>query len=105
MTLKGKQIYSEKREHNFAVTCDFGQIKVEDYDVLVIPGSHFPEYLCFNEKVLSLVRHFAQNNKPLASICHDQQILATAGVLEGKSCYSLSILNLIYSMLKPSDRR
>jgi len=32
------------------------------------------------------VRHFASAGKPIAAICHGVQVLATAGVLEGKAC-------------------
>jgi len=32
------------------------------------------------------VRHFAEAGKPIASICHGQQVLAAAGVVEGKLC-------------------
>ena len=34
----------------------------------------------------SIVRHFAEANKPIASICHGAQVLAAAGVVEGKRC-------------------
>jgi protease I len=33
-----------------------------------------------------MVRHFAAANKPIAAICHAGQVLAAAGVLEGRSC-------------------
>ncbi len=33
-----------------------------------------------------MVRHFAHAEKPLASICHGQQVLVAAGVVEGKAC-------------------
>jgi len=36
--------------------------------------------------VLEIVRHFAVANKPIAAICHGAQVLAAAGVLEGKEC-------------------
>ncbi len=36
--------------------------------------------------MIELVRHFAAGDKPIASVCHGQQILAAAGVLEGKRC-------------------
>jgi protease I len=52
----------------------------------VIPGGRAPEYIRLNEKVLSIVRHFMEKKKPIASICHGQQVLAAAGVLSGKSC-------------------
>jgi protease I len=32
------------------------------------------------------VQHFASANKPIAAICHGAQLLAAAGVIEGKSC-------------------
>ncbi|MDI6602510.1 MAG: DJ-1/PfpI family protein [Patescibacteria group bacterium] len=82
----GEQTYSEKPGHNFALTATFEEIDPKDYDGLVIPGGRAPEYIRLNEKVLSIVRHFMENNKPVASICHGQQVLAAAGVLKGKSC-------------------
>jgi protease I len=36
--------------------------------------------------VIEIVRHFSKANKPIAAICHAAQILAAAGVLEGKKC-------------------
>ena len=32
------------------------------------------------------MRHFASADKPIAAICHGAQVLAAAGVIEGKSC-------------------
>jgi protease I len=31
-----------------------------------------------------MVRHFAEMQKPIASVCHGQQILAAAGLLAGR---------------------
>lgn len=36
--------------------------------------------------MLRIVRDFAAADKPIASICHGQLILAAAGVLKGKRC-------------------
>jgi protease I len=83
---EGDQTYSEKRGHNFAINATFEEINAEDYDGLVIPGGRAPEYIRLNEDVLNIVRHFAEAGKPIASICHGQQVLAAAGVVEGKLC-------------------
>src|SRR5712691_10480483 len=83
---EGDQTYSEKRGHNFSLNAAFEQIKPENYDALVIPGGRAPEYIRLNERVLEIVRHFAQANKPIAAICHGAQVLAAAGVLEGRTC-------------------
>jgi D-lactate dehydratase len=39
-----------------------------------------------DKSVLTLVQKFVQANKPFASICHDQLILAAAGVVSNKTC-------------------
>lgn len=33
-----------------------------------------------------MVRHFAEADKPIAAICHGAQLLAAAGILEGREC-------------------
>lgn len=83
---EGAQTYSEKPGHNFTLNATFNEIEAEAYDALVIPGGRAPEYIRLNEKVLQITRHFATANKPIAAICHGAQVLAAAGVLEGKRC-------------------
>jgi protease I len=68
------------------LNADFDAVNPADYDALVIPGGRAPEYLRLNDRVLQMVRHFAAAGKPIASICHGQQILIAAGVIEGKCC-------------------
>lgn len=83
---EGDQTYSEKRGHNFTLNASFAEVRPETYDALVIPGGRAPEYLRLNEDVLRIVRHFAEAKKPIAAICHAAQLLAAAGVLQGRSC-------------------
>ena len=83
---EGAQTYSEKPGHNFTLNATFAEVKAEDYDALVIPGGRAPEYLRLNPKVLDLVRHFFSADKPVAAVCHGAQILAAAGVLQGRKC-------------------
>ena len=83
---EGDQTYSEKPGHNFALNATFADINEADYDALVIPGGRAPEYIRLNERVLEIVRHFDAENKPIASICHGAQVLAAAGVLNGRFC-------------------
>ncbi|MCQ4269519.1 DJ-1/PfpI family protein [Pseudomonas kuykendallii] len=83
---EGDQTYSEKPGHLFALNADFASVRAEDYDALVIPGGRAPEYLRLNAKVLELVRAFDAAKKPIAAVCHGAQLLAAAGVLEGRAC-------------------
>ena len=83
---EGDQTYTEKPGHNFRLSATFDDVAPETYDGLVIPGGRAPEYLRLNPRVLEIVRHFVDANKPIAAICHGPQILVAAGVLEGKTC-------------------
>jgi len=83
---EGDQTYSEKRGHNFGLNATFDEVVPQAYDALVIPGGRAPEYLRLNEKVLDIVRHFADQHKPIASICHGLQVLTAADAVKGKLC-------------------
>jgi len=83
---EGEQTYSEKPGHNFALNYDFVQVRAESYDAMLIPGGRAPEYLRLNDRVLELVKAFDQAGKPIAAVCHGAQLLAAAGVLEGREC-------------------
>lgn len=85
---EGHQTYSEKPGHRFMLTHDFDAIQPGTCDALLIPGGRAPEYLRLNTNLLEMVRHFAKAKKPIAAICHGAQILAAAGVIEGKRCYA-----------------
>jgi protease I len=83
---EGDQTYSEKPGHNFTLNATFAEVKPESYDAVLIPGGRAPEYIRLNPDVLAAVRHFADAKKPIAAVCHAAQVLAAAGVLQGKSC-------------------
>ena len=79
---EGDQTYSEKPGHDITLTANFEGLDASSYDALVIPGGRAPEYLALDKTVIALVKHFIKGNKPVASICHGQQILSAAGVLQ-----------------------
>lgn len=81
---EGDLTYTEKQGHNFMLTYSFDQVNVNDYVGLAIAGGRAPEYLRLNEKVLEIVRHFFDTNKPVAAVCHGIQILTAAGVVKGR---------------------
>lgn len=83
---EGDQTYSEKPGHRFALNASFAEIELDSFDALVIPGGRAPEYLRLDKRVLEIVQHFAQANKPIAAVCHGTQLLTAAGVLKGRSC-------------------
>ncbi|XP_018816748.1 protein DJ-1 homolog D-like [Juglans regia] len=96
---EGDQTYSEKPGHNFVLTAKFEGLEASKYDALVIPGGRAPEYLALDDSVIALVKDFMETKKPVASICHGQQILAAANVLKGRKCtaYPAVKLNVVLS--------
>ncbi|NIT55769.1 MAG: DJ-1/PfpI/YhbO family deglycase/protease [Aliifodinibius sp.] len=82
---EGDQTYTEKPGHNFALNATFDKADPADYDGLVVAGGRAPEYLRREDGVLDMVRHFFEEDKPVAAICHGLQILSAADVINGKT--------------------
>ncbi len=62
----------------------FRDLVSEEYLGLVISGGRAPEYLRYDEDLLRVVRHFHEQGKPIASVCHGIEIIATADAIRGK---------------------
>ena len=90
MILKEIRLTVRKRGHNFALNATFDEVEAKDYHALVIPGGRASEYIRLNKKVLEMVKHFDEENKPIAAICHGPQILTAAGVLKGREMCRIS---------------
>ncbi len=76
-------VRSGRQSYTIARTVD-EEALAADLDAVVIPGGSSPAALRQHESVLAFVRRFAATGKPLAAICHGPQVLASAGVLEGR---------------------
>jgi len=81
----GFQTYQELRGHNFVINKDFDKVNPTEYDGLYIAGGRSAEYIRLNKRVIEIVQHFFQENKPVAAICHGIQVLTTAKVLQGRT--------------------
>lgn len=64
------QTYTEKIGNSFEVTTNFENLNPEDYCGLWLPGGRAPEYLRTNKKVLDIVKHFIDSQKPIVALCH-----------------------------------
>jgi protease I len=81
---EGDQTYTEKPGHQFTLNATFEDVDPDQYDALAIAGGRAPEYLRLNQRVIDIVRQFAEQRKPIAAICHAAQLLAAADVIRGK---------------------
>ena len=48
------------------------------------------EYLSVDENVVSMVKHFVDNKKPIAGICHAALLLAAVGAFKDKNATGLN---------------
>src|SRR4051794_29519645 len=65
------------------------EVDASDYDALLIPGGvGNPDQLRGDENMVSFVRDFFEQGKPVAAICHGPWVLVEAGVVHGRTVTS-----------------
>ncbi len=66
-------------------TKDTKECRVEDYDLLIIPGgAKCMEYIRQDEQILKFIADFHKAGKVVSSICHAAQMLISARLVKGK---------------------
>lgn len=61
----------------------------EDFDALLLPGGVLnPDLLRNNKQAVNFARHFADNRKPVAAICHGPWMLTEIGLAKDKNLTS-----------------
>lgn len=64
---------------------DFIDIKVDKYNLLIIPGgAKAMEYLRQNQLLLDIIREFNEKKITIGSICHGAQLLISSKIVKGK---------------------
>ena len=72
-----------------AVDQTIDEVSVDDYDALLIPGGFInPDLLRQSAEVRQFVRAFDRSGKPIATLCHGPWVLASAGVVKGRTMTS-----------------
>lgn len=69
---------------------EVGEVNIDDFDALFIPGGKAPAALKDDESSVNFTRDFFMTGKPVAAICHGPQVLAAAGVLLGVTTTGVS---------------
>ena len=71
------------------VDATIDEVHPASFAALLLPGGFMnPDLLRRNDKVQKFVRSFMRTNKPVASICHGPWVLASAGLLNGRTLTS-----------------
>ena len=68
-------------------------VSADDYDGILIPGGVANgDFLRADQDAVQLVAAFAEQHKPIASICHGPWVLVEAGIVKGRTVTSWSSL-------------
>jgi protease I len=93
---KAKETYIGK--HGVPMRSDLSpeEVKIEDYDALIIPGGRAPDKMRVNKGLVNMVRDAYEKGKVIAAICHGPQMLIEADLLRGKkaTCWKSVITDL-----------
>jgi len=74
--IDGMETYVEKPAYGLDSHIAFKDVNPADYDALIIPGGRAPEYIRLEESLPAIVRHFFEEDKPVAAVCHAAQVLS-----------------------------
>jgi protease I len=70
---------------DFDVDVPLSEARAADYDALLLPGGVMnPDRLRKDEAAVGFVRHFFDEHKPVAAICHGPWLLVEADVARGR---------------------
>lgn len=82
--IDGFDTYTEKLGHTWDADIAFADVNPADYVAVVIPGGRAPEYIRNDPDCARILKHFMDEQKPLAHLCHGALTLTAAGLLEGR---------------------
>ena len=80
----GWTITKEWEGYTIEAELAFRDVKPEDYLGIFFSGGRAPEYIREDEDLLRITRHFFEEEKPIASICHGVEIPARADCVRGR---------------------
>lgn len=80
----GWDVTRESASYHLASDIAFRDVHPEECAGLFLTGGRAPEYLRYNGDLIRTVKHFFEQQKPVAVVCHRAEIVAAAGVIGGR---------------------
>jgi protease I len=81
----GGMIYSGKAGLPVKADAGMAEVTAADCDGLIIPGGYAPDHMRRHPAMVQLVKDCVEAGKVVAAICHAGWMLASAGVLKGRT--------------------
>lgn len=85
-----KDVYHSKEGYPATVEAAIQDIKVRDFDGVIIPGGYAPDILRRYERIVNFVKRLYVDGRVVAAICHGGWLLVSAGIAKGNhvTCFS-----------------
>jgi protease I len=80
----GWDTYVERPGYGADADLTFDEVRVDEYEAVLVLGGRAPEYLRHDARVIETVRAFDRAQKWVFAICHGVQILAAAGLVSAR---------------------
>jgi len=80
---EGGSVYAGKNGYPCKSDIALREVDPATFDGLLVPGGFMPDKLRRDQMVLDIVRHFHEQQKLIAAICHGGWIPISAGVYKG----------------------
>lgn len=84
----GGPVEGKRGEEKVTLDAAAGEVGVDDFDALLIPGGHSPDHLRLDREVVALTRRFVDSGKTVAVVCHGPQLLIEADAVRGRTLTS-----------------
>ncbi len=85
---KAKTEYQGKRGVTFTSELSPREVKIDEYDAVIIPGGHAPDRMRLHKSMVDLVKEAHNKTKVIAAVCHGPQMLIEANIVRGKTVTS-----------------
>jgi protease I len=82
---KGETVEGKQGHEKVQTELSIDEARVEDFDLLLIPGGFSPDKLRADERFVDFVKAFDQSRKPIAAVCHGPQLFMSARIVEGRT--------------------
>ena len=83
---KGRAEMYGKKGAVAGATTDIKDVKVEDYDLVIVPGGYrSPDRLRTYDEVLNFIKEMDKAKKVVAAICHGLWVLISAGIVKDRT--------------------
>lgn len=81
----GAELKGKRGKEKVRTEKSIAEVKVDDFDLLLIPGGYSPDHLRADERFVKFVREFDEKTKPIAAVCHGPQLFISAGIVKGRT--------------------